>query len=177
MSKTAPSLLLLVMLSACASMGLRHADGCLGNPGDSATGALHDPLAYAQYVDALSGEALHDEYEAATQTLNLCPSDANRLRVALVLGARNAAPGSEHQALVLLSEVTRNADGELAGLASLMASQLTKQLQLEQGRQVLRGKLRTEEARAAALQEKLDALKAIEQHIQQRQSPSAETTK
>jgi hypothetical protein len=43
--------------------------------------------------------------------------------------------------------------------------------------EALREKLRAEEARAAGLQQKLDALKAIEQQIQQRQTPSAEATK
>lgn len=160
------------LLCLCAWLGSHTAaaDICLPNPDDTTAGTLRDPLVYARRVDTLTGDALQDEYEAAAQSLLLCPTDAQRLRVVLVLDARHAAPGGEYQALALLEEILRD-NSDLSALASLMANGIAKQQRLETQQQSLEKKLRQEEARATALQQKLDALKAIEQQLQQRQAP------
>lgn len=94
------------------------------------------------------------EYESARRAYASTRSEHDRVRLALLLSLPNAPFGDENQALELLEPLARDTGSEYHGLAQLVSALLNEQRRL--GRQ------------SAALQQKLDRLRALELEMQQR---------
>jgi hypothetical protein len=86
-------------------------------------------------------------------------SDANRVRVAMLLTLPAAGPPDDARALTLLEPlVARNSNGTaspLRQIAAVLYGQITERTRI----------LREEQKRTAAAQEKLDALRAVERSL------------
>ena len=108
-------------------------------------------LSYFQQVRALAGAELNREHETARQAYANSRSDFNRVRFAMVLSLPQAAFNDEARALELLEPVSRSANGQLQGLASLLVSHLQERRRLDSSLQ--------------GLQHKLDALKSLERSM------------
>lgn len=111
-------------------------------------------LLYYQHVRKFSGAELGREHEVARQAYNRARSDFNRVRFAMVISLPNTGYSDEGRALELLDPVLKNQNGQLHGLAYLLASQLQERKRLD--------------ASAQGLQQKLDALRSLERSMIER---------
>ncbi len=108
-------------------------------------------LLYYQHVRKLSSAELGREHEVTRQAYSRARSDFNRVRFAMVLSLPNTGHSDEARALELLDPVAKNLNGQLHGLAYLLASQLQERKRLD--------------ASAQGLQQKLDALRSLERSM------------
>jgi hypothetical protein len=104
-----------------------------------------------------SGEDLRRELAAANLALTRARSDANRIRLAMLLTLPTAGPPDDARALSLLEPVVvRGGNASpMRQIASLLYAQIT-----ERARSV-----REEQRKTAVAQEKLDALRAVERSL------------
>ena len=104
-----------------------------------------------------AGEDLRRELAAANVALTRTRSDANRIRVAMLLTLPAAGPPDDARALSLLEPVIGRSSNAspMKQIASLLHAQIT-----ERARSV-----REEQRKTAVAQEKLDALRAVERSL------------
>lgn len=150
--------LLVLMLAACGA--LREAQRA------DAPAAVEDvhrdgteagrALDYYAQMRKLHGPELAREQEAARRALSRSGADINRVRYALLLATPGTPGGDMARAQELLEPVARNNDSALQGLALLVTALLQEQQRVEGNAQVL--------------QQKLDALLAIERKMTGRDS-------
>lgn len=124
-------------------------------------------LAFFQRIRGLPADSLAAEYALATQALAKQRSDTNRLRLALLLSLPNTAFRDDGRATSLAEETLANKamDAELKLLALYIAAVAGEQKRQEDRYQAISQKLKEEERRAEARQQKLDALKTIEKDL------------
>ena len=103
------------------------------------------------------GEDLRRELAAANLALTRTRSDANRIRVAMLLTLPAAGPPDDARALSLLEPIVGRSGNAspMKQIASLLYAQIT-----ERARSV-----REEQRKTAVAQEKLDALRAVERSL------------
>lgn len=105
------------------------------------------------------GEDLKRELAGASAAFARTRTDANRIRVAMLLTLPAAGPPDDARALTLLEPlVSRNSNGAaspLKQIAAVLYGQIAERTRI----------LREEQKRAAAAQEKLDALRAVERSL------------
>lgn len=111
-------------------------------------------LAYYQQVKGMSGVELSREHETARQAYVRSRTEFNRVRFALMLSLPNTTFSDDGRALELLEPVSRNFNGQLHGLASLLVAHLQERKRLDSNVQ--------------GLQQKLDALKSLERSMIER---------
>ena len=104
-----------------------------------------------------AGEDLRRELAAANLALTRARSDANRIRLAMLLTLPTAGPPDDARALSLLEPVVGRGGNAspMKQIASLLYAQIS-----ERARSV-----REEQRKTAAAQEKLDALRAVERSL------------
>jgi hypothetical protein len=105
-----------------------------------------------------AGEDLRRELAAANLALTRARSDANRIRLAMLLTLPTAGPPDDARALSLLEPVVGRGGGNaspMKQIASLLYAQIS-----ERARSV-----REEQRKTAVAQEKLDALRAVERSL------------
>ena len=127
---------------------------------DPAAEELKVTLMYYNHVSRLSANDVRREYETARSAFAANPSEANRVRLALVLSLATNPLRDEKRALDLLDPLAKDLRGQytpLRGLA-LVAHALIKEQQ----------KLGTS---VQALKDKLDALMSLEKSLTERAHP------
>ncbi len=104
-----------------------------------------------------AGEDLRRELAAANLALSRSRSDANRMRLAMLLTLPTAGPPDDARALSLLEPIVGRSGNAspMKQIASLLYAQIT-----ERARSV-----REEQRKTAVAQEKLDALRAVERSL------------
>ena len=104
-----------------------------------------------------AGEDLRRELAAANLALTRSRSDANRMRLAMLLTLPTAGPPDDARALSLLEPIVGRSGNAspMKQIASLLYAQIT-----ERARSV-----REEQRKSAVAQEKLDALRAVERSL------------
>jgi len=104
-----------------------------------------------------AGEDLRRELAAANLALTRSRSDANRMRLAMLLTLPTAGPPDDARALSLLEPIVGRSGNAspMKQIASLLYAQIT-----ERARSV-----REEQRKTAVAQEKLDALRAVERSL------------
>ena len=114
-------------------------------------------LADLQRYAVETGDDLKRELAAVNQTVARTRSDANRIRLAMLLTLSAAGPTDDARALALLDSVVGKGGGTspLKQIAAILYAQIA-----ERARSV-----REEQRKTAAAQEKLDALRAIERSL------------
>jgi hypothetical protein len=111
-------------------------------------------LVYYQHLRKLSGSDLAREHETARQSYTRSRTDYERIRLAMVLSVPGFAFSDDARALELLDPVSKNPNGQLQGLAFLLAAHLQERRRLD--------------ANAQGLQQKLDALRTLERSMIER---------
>ena len=163
---------LLVLLYCAAFAGCAHSDNVAATRGSlfpALRGAdATEVLAYYQRIKPLPADALAAEHAAASQTLAKQKSDVSRLKLALLLLLPNTPFKDESRAAALAEDVLNSKTVDMPNmknLALLIVSVASEQKRQEERLQQLALKLKEEEKRAEAAQQKLDALKTIEKDL------------
>jgi len=114
-------------------------------------------LADLQRYAAEPGDDLKRELAAANQAVNRTRSDANRIRLAMLLTLPAAGPPDDTRALALLDSVAGKGAGAspLKQIAVILSAQINERTR----------SVREEQKKTAAAQEKLDALRAVERSL------------
>ena len=130
-------------------------------------------LFYYDYIRALPAGELARETESLRQLNATDKSEFTRLRYALLLTLPNAGIREHTRAQQLLEPILRdakNVDPPLRALAALLLADLAEHRRLDDSLQAATQRQKEEQARSADLQQKLDALKAIEKTIAERKA-------
>jgi hypothetical protein len=112
-----------------------------------------------QRYAAESGDDLRRELASMNQAVTRTRSDANRIRLAMLLTLPAAGPPDDARALALLDSVPGKGPGGASSPLKQIAVVLSAQIS-ERTRSV-----REEQKKTAAAQEKLDALRAVERSL------------
>jgi hypothetical protein len=115
-------------------------------------------LADLQRYASDPADDLRRELVGANAALARTRSDANRIRVAMLLTLPTAGPPDDARALTLLEPLVvrgNSASSPLKQIASVLYAQIVERTR----------SLREEQKRSAAAQEKLDALRAVERSL------------
>lgn len=139
----------------------RHDLAALPADDQQAVGVL---LTHMQRLRGMGVEEIRREYVIANQAYARSRAEENRLRLALVLVTPNAAIRDDARAAGLLEGALPERRGGLLGQFVLLLQGMVA----DRGRQV-----HEEQRRVEALQQKLDALKAIEQSMSERDARNA----
>jgi len=123
-------------------------------PAPPAQSEVESLLAYYQQMKGLSGAELGREHETARQAYARSRTEFNRVRFAMMLSLPNTAFSDDGRALELLEPVSRNFNGQLHALASMLVTHLQERKRLD--------------ASVQGLQQKLDALKSLERSMIER---------
>jgi hypothetical protein len=159
---------LLGLLTGCSLMPPSASDYWIkpgmGRPSGEAVSLLH----YHDYLRGLSAAELHKETEKQRQLQAMEKGDFRRVQYALALMAGSAV-ADHRRASQLLEPLVKEVEGhdrELRALAILLHGELAERRRLEEGA----AKYREEQRRADELEKKLEALKAIEKNLLQRET-------
>lgn len=133
-------------------------------------------LLWFDYASHLPAGDWAREHEQLRQRANADKSDFTRLRLALLLAVPNAPAREQARASSLLEPLTRDAperEPGLRALARLVAAAVAERRRLGDELTGATQRQREEAARSRDLEQKLEALKAIEQNLQQRERDAA----
>lgn len=122
-------------------------------------------LGFYERVLKLKGDDLVREYETITQAYDKEPGELNRLQLATLLSLPSTGFRDEAAALNLVQPFVRDKryqDSALRPLALLMQAYLTELRREEEALQLQMSRLKDEQRRADALQQKLEALLDME---------------
>lgn len=135
------------------------------------TGDVDAVLKYYHRVLTLKGAELGREYERARQNFEHAPSEAHRLRLAILLSLPGAAFRDDSAAIGLLQPLVKEGleESTLKPLAQLMQNYILELRRTEDALQAQSAKLRDEQRRAEALQQKLEALLQMEMKMIERE--------
>lgn len=129
-------------------------------------------LKYYHRVLSLKGGDLAREYERARQAFERESSDVHRIQLAMLLSMPSANFRDDSAAIGLLQPVLKEQRGEessLRPLALLMQSYILEVRRVEDALQTQTSKLRDEQRRGEALQQKLEALLEMEMKMIERE--------
>ena len=114
-------------------------------------------LADLQRYAAEPGDDLKRELAAANQAVNRTRTDANRIRLAMLLTLPAAGPPDDTRALALLDSVAGKGTGAspLKQIAVILSAQINERTR----------SVREEQKKTAATQEKLDQFRALERSL------------
>jgi hypothetical protein len=128
-------------------------------------------LKYYQRVISVKGAELNREYEKARQAFELEPSDTHRLQLAILLSMPSTGFRDDSAAIGLLQPLVKERMDEDATklLALLMQNYMVELRRTEDALQSHSAKLKDEQRRAEALQQKLEALLQMEMNMIERE--------
>lgn len=153
-------------LAACAAPGDPAPLADL-EAGNNVSGSVERLIDYAQQVSVLAPALLQKEYLAAEQRFGSEPGAPSRIRLAILLAARQAPFRNDARARELLRQAASDTGNNAApyrGLAALLLMGLEERTMLERV-------LIDERRERQALRRKLDELKAIDEEIERRPTP------
>ncbi len=129
-------------------------------------------LAFHQRILALKGPELGKEFDKARVAFDRDGSDVNRMQLALMLSIPGAAFRDDAVAIGLLQPILRDrvpSESKLRPFAQLLQVYLLEFRRIDDALQAHSGKLREEQRRAEALQQKLEALLEMEMKMIERE--------
>lgn len=185
---------MIVLVAACGNLGGSASSPEWGrNPaqdepwlkGVSAGNRTESLLHWFDHARRLSAAEWSREHEQLRQHFGADKSDFTRLRLGMLLAAPNAPAREQARAASVLEPLTRDANGRdpgLRALAQLVAADIAERRRLAEELQSATQQLQSttqqlqsatqrqkeDAARATDLEQKLEALKAIEQNLQHR---------
>ncbi|HEY1181024.1 MAG TPA: hypothetical protein VN066_09225 [Rhodocyclaceae bacterium] len=161
---------LLLVLSACATIGQGNGDRYWMKPDDAYVG-MDDAVSilhYANYVRGLTAAERDRETERQRVAYARDKSDFRRLQYAFALTTGEAGAGDRKLALQLIEPLQDGRhDSGLAALAALLSAQLNALVQAQQ--QGIQTGAQQGQKRIDELEKKLDAVKDIERSLLRRE--------
>lgn len=124
-------------------------------------------LVQSESVRRMQSPEAARELEQARQAFNRAKTDYNRMQLALLSLLSNTGGRDDARALALLEPLLKDLPKEKSGsglraLAALVYNQITEERRIDE-------KMKEEQKRADALQQKLDALKEVEKSLLDRE--------
>lgn len=151
-ARAALPLLAVLVLAACQAPPPSRSAAT--EPVQAANHELAAALAHFTRLRRVPAAELQREQDTARRALLKAPDDGTRMRHALALSLPGASAADTVRAIDAVEPIARNPESPLHGLALLLSVQLQEQ--------------RRSEAQAASLQQKLDALLALERNLASR---------
>lgn len=163
--------LLAAFLAACSPVTLRGSGNqyWLKSSSTVILTTTDSLIAYHAYVRSLSGAEWNRESEQVREAVQKDGSEFQRLRLSIVMAAPLTGPREHARAMQQLEQLereTQKQNSSLHGLITVLKAELAERRRLEDA-------LRDESRRADDLEQKLDALKAIERNLLERSQPPA----
>lgn len=163
-------LVLLIVLSGCATDGT---GGRIWLPGaESEPADVERMLEYYERVARLKESELAKEYESARNDFEKQQTESNRMQLAILLSLPQAGFRDDTSALGLVQAWTRDrslAESRLRPLALLLQNHLAESLRVTEALQTQSVRLRDEQRKAEAFQQKLEALLEMEMKMIERE--------
>ncbi|MEX0960378.1 MAG: hypothetical protein WDZ63_13945 [Burkholderiales bacterium] len=161
----------LIFLAGCAADGTGR--GRIWLPGaDSEQADVERMLEYYDRIARLKGSELAKEYESARNEFEKQQTESNRMQLAMLLSLPQAGFRDDTSALGLVQAWTRDrslAESHLRPLALLLQNHLTESLRVTEALQMQSVRLRDEQRKAEAFQQKLEALLEMEMKMIERE--------
>jgi len=131
------------------------------------SGQMDDMMQYYDSLKKQSPSELARVYDRVKQNFGQNKSDANRIRLALLLTLPNASFRDIPAALHLLNEWPRDSKhaNNLQSFRNLLAALLADQQRLSSNLEEASQKLKEEQKRADTLQHQIDAIKSMEKNL------------
>ncbi len=123
---------------------------------------LGEIVSYYTRISALSPQDVSSEYDAASRNFSNSPSNAGRIRLAMLLSLPNTSFHSTTAARDLLDAWPEKGATDLRDFARFFSSMLAGQQQADQAANDLGKALASEKMHSKSLQGKIDAIKAFE---------------
>jgi hypothetical protein len=170
------ALALAVMLSACSNTKIRGPSTDLAScpPPPGITLTLNEAVLYYTCLGSLSAPDIAKEYIAVGQSYSKTGSDADRIKLAMLLSLPDTPFHSTEEALKLLQDPPDKPGTSPSGLhalAKMLSMLLTEQAHESDISNNLAKELAAEKARSNFLQEKIDAVKNLEINMTHRDQP------
>ena len=130
------------------------------------TGQMDDMMQYYESLRKLAAPDLAKLHERVKQNFAQNKSDANRMRLVLLLTLPHTSFRDIHGAVNLLNEWPREVKpNSLQSFRNLLATFLTEQQRLSNTADEASQKLKEEQKKADLLQHQIDALKSMEKNL------------
>jgi hypothetical protein len=132
------------------------------------TGQMDDMMEFYESLRKLSATELSRVYDKVKQNFVQNKSDANRIRLVLLLIMPQTSFRDANSALYLLNEWPRGEArtfNHLLSFRNLLAAQLVEQQRLSSSIEELSQKLRDEQKRVETMQNQIDAIKSMEKNL------------
>jgi hypothetical protein len=132
------------------------------------TGQMDDMMEFYESLRKLSAPELSRVYDKVKQNFVQNKSDANRIRLVLLLIMPQTSFRDVNSALYLLNEWPRGETktfNYLLSFRNLLAAQLLEQQRLSNSTEELGQKLRDEQKRVETMQNQIDAIKSMEKNL------------
>jgi hypothetical protein len=132
------------------------------------TGQMDDMMEFYESLRKLSVSELSRVYDKVKQNFVQNKSDANRIRLVLLLIMPQTSFRDANSALYLLNEWPRREAktfNHLLSFRNLLAAQLAEQQRLSSSIEELSQKLRDEQKRVETMQNQIDAIKSMEKNL------------
>jgi hypothetical protein len=156
----------LVSLIGCSAVPEQQPCQCPPMVEPVVTGQMDDMMQYYESLRKLPAPDLARLHERVRQNFTQNKSDANRLRLALLLTLPQTSFRDIPGAVNLLNEWPRDAKpNNLQSFRNLLASFLADQQRLSTNMEEASQKLKEEQKRADMLQHQIDALKSMEKNL------------
>lgn len=172
-----------LLLAACAATDRAPYRGSAGGSAAETTSSAEDMVAYLARLGTMNPAALAAEAAAQRQVAQRNAGDIQRVKAAIAL--LMAHHGEEAEIIALVEPIARKEiDAELQAMASFLHILATDRRRLRESaaarvreerraQEALRSRADAAQERAAQLQQKLDALTALEKSLSERQPSSS----
>lgn len=162
--------LVALFVSACGALRGLETGGqepWLKPGGAISVGDSESLLRYFEYVHQLPPAELAKEHDVVQQLYAKSQSDFSRVRYAMLLSLPGSAFNDDARALDMLDPLLRDPDAGLHPVAFIVSAQIQQQRRSQELH-------RREQQRSQELQQKLDAVKSLEQELRHEQQRSQE---
>ena len=158
---------ILALLGGCVAVPENQPAPCPAPSEVIVTGQMDDMMQYYDSLRKQSPSELAKIYDRVKQNFGQNKSDANRIRLALLLTLPNTSFRDVSAALHLLNEWPRDSKhvNNLQSFRNLLAVLLTEQQRLGNNLEEASQKLKEEQKRADTLQHQIDAIKSMEKNL------------
>jgi hypothetical protein len=158
---------ILALLVGCVAVPENQPAPCPPPSEVVVTGQMDDMMQYYDSLRKQSSSELAKIYDRVKQNFGQNKSDANRIRLALLLTLPNTSFRDVSAALHLLNDGPRDSKhvNNLQSFRNLLAALLAEQQRLSNNLEEASQKLKEEQKRADTLQHQIDAIKSMEKNL------------
>lgn len=161
------SMAILAFLSGCVAVPENQPTPCPPPSEVVVSGQMDDMMQYYDSLKKQSPSELARVYDRVKQNFGQNKSDANRIRLVLLLTLPSTSFRDIPAALHLLNEWPRDSKhaNNLQSFRNLLAALLTEQQRLSNNLDEASQKLKEEQKRADTLQHQIEAIKSMEKNL------------